>query len=186
MSVSEKVEEWIEKRPYVQEALADEIVNYSALARKAGNEVEGSFEAIKMALRRQAQDLKDRRRKRRRNIGKVMEGTSIKLENNVRVCKSSVEPEGKIIARTESGYTAVQNSSTGCSGEAIPDQVLITLESPSSLEDTPGVLSYLLSLFAARDINITEAISCREDTHLVIDEEDASETFELLNEKLEN
>lgn len=184
MSVSENVESWVEKRPYVQEALADEIVNYSALARKAEEEVEGSFEAIKMALRRQAEELKESRRKRRRNIGKVMEGTSISLKNNVKVCKSSVEPEGEIIAKTESGFTAVQKSSAECGGECIRNQVLITLESPSSLEDTPGVLSYILSLFAARNINLTEVISCREDTHLVIDEEDAAETFELLNEKL--
>ncbi|WP_414837080.1 hypothetical protein [Candidatus Nanohalococcus occultus] len=51
-------------------------------------------------------------------------------------------------------------------------------------EDTPGVLAYILSILAGREINLTEVISCREDTQVVIDEDDVSETFQLLNEKL--
>jgi prephenate dehydratase len=66
----------------------------------------------------------------------------------------------------------------------IQDQVAVTLKSPNSLENTPGVLAYILSILAGRKINLTEVISCREDTHLIIDESDATETFQLLDEKL--
>lgn len=184
MSVAEKVEEYVEKRPYIQDALSEEIVNYSALSRKIQEDVKGSHEAIKIALRRLTKDLKSQRKTRRTNIGKVMEGTSVKLEGNMQVCKSSERKDGKIAASTENGFTTIQNSGKECSGENIDNQVLITLESPENLEKTPGVISYILSILAAKNINITEFISCREDTHIVIDEEDATKTFELLNNKL--
>lgn len=184
MSVAEKVEEYIEKRPYIQKALADEIANYSALAREAQKEIDGSTEAIKMALRRQSEDLKEKKKDQRRNIGKVMEDTSIELRNNLQVCKSDEEGEAEVMAKTKNGYTLIQKSGKDCSGEVIENQVMLTLKSPENLEETPGVLSYLVSILAAHDINITEFISCREDTHLVVDEKDATKTFELLNEKL--
>lgn len=184
MSVAEEVEKYVEKRPYIQEALAEEIVNYSALARKVQEEVDGGFEAVKMALRRHTEDLKERRRTRRKNIGEVMEGTSVELRNNMQVCKSDREKKGKVLSKTKHGYTVMQESGVECDGEVIEDQVMITLKSPKNLEGTPGVLSYVLSILAAREINVTELISCREDTHIVIDEEDATEAFKLLNEKL--
>ncbi len=184
MSVAEQVKDYVQKRPYIQEALADGIVNYSALARKIEEEVDGGFEAVKMALRRNAEDLKQQRRTRRTNIGKVMSGTSIELRNNVQVCKSEEHQEGLYHAETGSGYTTIQESSQQCKGEKMEDQVIISLKSPENLEDTPGVLAYISSLLAGRDINMTELISCREDTHIVLHEEDATAAFELLNEKL--
>ncbi|MFB6077079.1 MAG: ACT domain-containing protein, partial [Candidatus Nanohaloarchaea archaeon] len=83
------------------------------------------------------------------------------------------------------GYTVVQDGTVECDGRLIDDQVMITLKSPQDLEDTPGVLAYILSILAGREINITEFISCREDTHIVIHEDDATEAFSLLDEKLQ-
>lgn len=184
MSVREEVENYIEKRPYIQEALAEEIVNYSALARKIEPEIEGGFEAVKMALRRYQKDLENRRKTRQEDITKVLGETSVELKNNVSVCKTEEEMNVEIYSKTENGFTYLLQNEQKCSGDLIENQVLITLGSPNSLEDTPGVMAYILSIFAGREINITELISCREDTHLVISEDDATEAFELLNEKL--
>jgi len=184
MSVAEEVEKYVENHPYIQKALADEIVNYSALARKTQEEIDGSIEAIKMALRRQSKDLKQERKRQRRNIGKVMNGTSIELKNNLQICKTDKQKEAEISAKTKNGYTLIQESEKECEGEIIEEQVMLTLKSPKNLEKTPGVLAYILSILAAHEINITELISCREDTHIVINEEDATKTFKLLNKKL--
>lgn len=184
MSVAKQVEDYVEKRPYVQEALAAEIVNFSALARRVQEEVDGSFEAAKMALRRHAEELKERRMTRARNVGNVLAGTSIELKSGVQVCKSDIEQDGIIAAETEHGHTTIQGAEADCPGAVIEDQVLITLKSPDSLEDTPGVLAYVLSILAGHDINVTECVSCREDTHIVVHEDDATTAFELLNEKL--
>jgi len=185
MSVREEVENHIQKRPYMQQALTEEIINYSALARKIEPELDGGFEAIKMALRRHQKERQKQRKQRQENITEVLGETAVELKNNVKICKIDTAPENAdLYAKTENGYTLVLDNSKECSGETIQDQVLITLKSPNSLEDTPGVLAYILSILAGREINITELISCREDTHLVISEEDATETFRLLNKKL--
>jgi len=184
MSVRDEVEEYVEKRPYVQEALVEEIVNYSALARKIEPEIRGGFEAVKMALRRYKDEIQKGRKKRQEDITKVLGDTSVELKSSMKVCKTSDPVEADIQAKTENGYTSIISSSRERSGELIEDQAVVTLKSPNSLENTPGVLAYILSILSGREINLTEVISCREDTHLVIGEEDATETFQLLNEKL--
>ncbi|MFB6077078.1 MAG: ACT domain-containing protein, partial [Candidatus Nanohaloarchaea archaeon] len=90
-SVAEEVEEYVEKRPYIREALAQEVVNYSALARQVQEEVSGGFEAVKMALRRHTEDLREERRHRINNIAAILDGTTIELRSNVQVCMSDVE-----------------------------------------------------------------------------------------------
>lgn len=184
MSVAEQVKAYVERRPHIQESLAQDIVNYSALARLVQTEVDGGFEAVKMALRRYSEDLQERRDRRVKNIAEILSGTSIELRSNVQACTTDELVDGEIFAKTEHGYTVIQEGGAACPGDVIEDQVMITLKSPRDLEDTPGVLAYVLSILAGREINLLEVISCREDTHLVIDEADATEAFELLNEKL--
>ncbi len=184
MSVREQVEEFVEERPYIQHALAEEIVNYSALARKIETEIEGGFEAAKIALRRYQEELKDQRKKRQEKITDILGETSIELKSGFKVCKSQEKHEAHLNAKTENGWTNIVKQSRACNGEKIEDQIVITLRSPENLEDTPGVMAYICSLLAAREINITELISCREDSHLIINEEDATEAFQLLNKKL--
>jgi len=184
MSVREEVETYVEKRPYIQEALAEEIVNYSALARKIEPEIEGGFEATKMALRRYQEEMQHQRKQRQKDITQVLGETAVELKNNIKVCKTDEPSAAEIYAKTENGYTLILDNAEECSAEVIEEQVLVTLKSPKTLEDTPGVLAYILSILAGREINITELISCREDTHLIIHEKDATETFQLLNQKL--
>jgi hypothetical protein len=52
------------------------------------------------------------------------------------------------------------------------DTVAIILKSPESLENTPGVVGYLYSLFAEQGINIIETASCWTDTLFVISDTD--------------
>jgi len=184
MSVREHVEDYVEQRPFLQEALAQDIVNFSALARNMKPEIDGGVEAIKVALRRHREDLQEERGRRREVAGKVMKGTSIRLRSGVKVQKTEESVDCIVGARTGNGYTAVVETGADSHGEEITEQVLISLVSPEDLEDTPGVIAYLSNLLAGKDINITELISCREDTHIVLDMEDSTEAFELLSEKL--
>ncbi|MDY6771310.1 MAG: hypothetical protein SV186_05165 [Candidatus Nanohaloarchaea archaeon] len=183
MSVAEQVERWVRRRPYVQEALVQEIVNYAALARKVQEDVDGSFEAVKVALRRTAKDLSRKREEDVAAIDDVLAATSVTLQGGVSVCKSDGPCDGEVVAKTEHGYTCVQDEQD-CDGELIEKQVLITLRSPEELEETPGVVSYVLSTLEGHGINVTELVSCREDTHLVVDASDSVEAFELLNDRL--
>lgn len=184
MSVAEDVRAYVEDRPYIQEALARDIVNYAALARQVQEEVGGGFEAVKVALRRIAEDIREGRGRRRETVRDVLAGTSIELKGGMQVCKTDRIREATVMGKTAHGYTLVQEQGVECPGERIMDQVLLTLKSPDDLEHAPGVLAYVLSLLAGRGINVTECISCREDTHIVVDAADATEAFSVLNAKL--
>lgn len=185
MTVQEAVTDYIDQRPYIQEALAEDIINYSALARSMQDDIDGGFEAIKMALRRYQQEKAEQRVERHQAITDVLGETSVTITNNITVCKTDASHADEVIrAETRSGPTSILEGSDKDSHETITDQVLVTLSSPADLEETPGVMAYILSLLAGRGINVTELLSCREDTHLVIDETDATTVFELLSKKL--
>jgi aspartokinase len=58
--------------------------------------------------------------------------------------------------------------------------VEITIKSPQAIEETPGVVSYLYSLFAEHGINIVETLSCWTDTLFIIEEKDLNKAMEIL------
>ncbi|MFB6175064.1 MAG: ACT domain-containing protein [Candidatus Nanohalobium sp.] len=175
MSSAAKVELYISKRPYLKEALAEGIVNYSALARKICEE-EGleSFDAVKMAVSRYEDHISSQREERRSKVEEVLGETSMKVRPGVGVVKQEVE-DSIVSSETASGCTSVV-------GEG--DKALISLESPEVLESTPGVVEFILSSLAAEGINVDQLISCREDTHLVVEDDEASEAMEVLRERL--
>lgn len=176
MSVASKVELYVSKRPYLREALAKGVINYSALARQICDAEEiDSFEAVKAALSRLEDHLSRVQLERREKVEEVLEKTSIKIEDGVKAIKSPQDQEAKVKAKTENGYTHIVEGG---------NKSLVTLVSPEKLEETPGVIEFILSSLAAEGINVDQLISCREDTHLVIDSKDASRTLELLQQRL--
>ncbi|MFB6116558.1 MAG: hypothetical protein ABEK10_03515 [Candidatus Nanosalina sp.] len=175
MSSAAKVEIYISKRPYLKEALAAGVVNYSALARKICEEKNlESVDAVKAALSRYENHISEIREKRRNRVEEVLEQTSMELKPGVKVVKEERE-DSIVSARTSGGYTSVVEDG---------NKALVSLESPEKLERTPGVIEFILSSLAAEGINVDQLISCREDTHLVVDGDQASKTLEILQERL--
>lgn len=171
MSSAAKVELYVSKRPYIKEALAEGVVNYSALARKICEE-EGldSFDAVKMAVSRYEDHISSQRKKRRSKVEEVLENTSLQLRPGLKVVKEEVE-DPIVSAKTQNGDTSVVEGG---------DKALISLESPEKLEKTPGVVEFILSSLAAEGINVDQLISCREDTHIVVEDGKASKALEVL------
>jgi len=60
------------------------------------------------------------------------------------------------------------------------DLALITLKSDEDLEDVPGVVSFIYSLFSENGINIVETMSCWTDTIVLIKENDISNVMKFL------
>jgi len=177
MTTSSKVEIYVSKRPHLKQALSQGVLNYSALARKICEEKDvESVEAVKAALSRLEDHYQDVEEERRKDVEKVLSETTVKLQDNVRTIKAVDDSWDVVVkAETESGFTHVLDGG---------DQSLVTLVSPERLEDVPGVLEFILSSLASEGINIHHFISCRQDTHLVIDQEDAPKVLELLQERL--
>ncbi len=175
MSSAAKVELYVSKKPYLKEALAAGVVNYSALARKICREEDlESIDAVKAALSRYENHVSDLRQERRDKVEKILSETNMKLKPGVKVVKNR-EKESIVSAKTSNGQTSVIEGG---------DKALVSLESPEELERTPGVLEFVLSSLAAEGINVDQLISCREDTHLVVDGDQASKTLEILQQRL--
>jgi aspartokinase len=56
----------------------------------------------------------------------------------------------------------------------------ITMSSPKTAVDTPGILAYIFTKFAENDVNIVEVISCHSDVSFIIDRKDAFKARNLL------
>ena len=175
MSVAAKVEIYVSKRPYIKEALAEGIVNYSALGRKICSEKGiNSLEATKAALSRYEGHVSASRSKRKEKVVEVLQNTDLEVKSGVKVRKEELE-DSIVASKTANGYTSVASGG---------EKALISLESPGVLEDTPGVLEFILSSLAAEGINVDHLISCREDTHLIVDNRVASEALEILQGRI--
>lgn len=175
MSSAAKVELYISKRPYLKEALAAGVVNYSALARKICREEKiDSVNAVKAAVSRYEDHVSKTRRKRRNRVEKILANTSMELKPGVEVSKNK-EDSALVSAKTSNGHTSVTEGG---------EKALVSLESPEELERAPGVIEFILSSLAAEGINVDQLISCREDTHLVVDGDQASKVLEILQERL--
>lgn len=175
MSTAAKVELYVSKRPYIKKALAEDIINYSALARKICREEDISSEdAVKAALTRYQSHVAGKRDRRREKVQKILSETRMEVKPGVKTVKHE-ENDYLVMASTANGFTSVVEGG---------DKALVSLESPERLERTPGVLEFTLSSLAAEGINVDHLISCREDTHLVVEGTQASKTLDLLQERL--
>jgi aspartokinase len=58
---------------------------------------------------------------------------------------------------------------------------LISIHSPASVEQTPGVMAYLLDALAGEGINIEEFVSCYTDTLFVVRQADTARAYEILS-----
>lgn len=175
MSSAAKVELYISKRPYLKETLAEGVVNYSALARKIVKEEDlDSFDAVKAAVSRYEEHISGERRKRRSKVEEVLEETSMNVRPGVDVMKEE-RKDAIVSSKTGNGHTSVVD---------VGEKALVSLESPETLEQTPGVIEFILSSLAAEGLNVDQLISCREDTHLVVDSSEASDVMEVLQGRI--
>ena len=192
-SVSENVWLYVKGKPYLQEALERGIVNYSALAREIDNEMDGgNFDAVKVALRRLKRRLGHESRNVEQKVLKVIRASRLEMRDKIAVIISNKKLNIPIIAsaKSTSGYTYIAEEKMVEKTEYKDiikiqnDLSMITIISPESLEDTPGVLAYLLSSLAAESINVVEFVSCYKDTLLVFKNSEITKAFEILSERL--
>ncbi len=206
MNITKTVENYIREHPSINDNLKKGLINYSSLARKIGKELTiKKFDAILIACRRYAEKLKTQRT-REKEILDILKKSKFEVKN--RVIAVVLEPNiyfddlielQKNIKKQSGVLHFVQGSSSITiitSFEFLPEikdyfkskivkinqnLVEIILISSEKLEDTPGVMSYLYSLFAENDINIVETMSCYTDTLFLINEHELAKALKILN-----
>lgn len=164
-----------------------------------------SLEAIKMALIRFSEDIKRKHKILEKIIKDVISESVLELKSDIIVLTTKQETlmdkldklmENVVRARffqlTQGLRTftlifdkRILGKILKTIGEEnieilIDNQSAIILVSPKTVIEVPGVIAYMTSLLARRGINITQIISCHEDTILIVDREDASKAFSLI------
>jgi aspartokinase len=188
--ISKEVKVYLMRKPYVLEALEQEIINYSALARKISKDLgDVNFEAVKTTIIRIAKDLRNKKKQRELKIIKLIKKADFSINNKIATIHhvSPLNIESIAFSKTPSGYMyfVKENVAEKSSFKKIDyGYAIIHIKSPKEIEDTAGVAAFLLSTLASENINVVHLMDCREDTFLVIKEFDAPLSFRVLSEAL--
>ncbi len=191
---SELVWLYVKRRPFLKEMLRSRIANYSALARKISREAFGTTRhqnAVKMALVRLAGRIREKEESLEARILAVIGKSSLSVRNKVAVVISSRKIPGLAYiscAESRGVITYIMDEkeleAMGRPGEAIRIERnlnLISIHSPASVEQTPGVIAHILDALAGEGINIEEFVSCYTDTLFVVRQADTARAYEILS-----
>lgn len=188
--ISKEVMIYLKRKPYVLEALEQEIINYSALARKITEDLgDVNFEAVKSTIIRVAKDLRNKKKQRELKVIRLLRKADFSINNKIATIHhiSPLNIESIAFSKTPSGYMyfVKENIAEKSAFKKIDHGfAIIHIKSPKEIENIPGVAAFLLSTLASENINVVHLMDCREDTFLVIKESDAPLAFRVLSEAL--
>ncbi len=193
--ISGSVWMYVKGRPSLREGLKYGIMNHSSLARMVMHELaipEKSFNAVKASLIRISRKLGEGEIEGEERLLKVLRGSTISVETKVAAVVSSKKLELDAISQAKSGayhiYLVeegkIQKTKLGKTEGVVRmtrNINLITIRSSEEIEETPGVVAFILNALAHEGINVVEFISCYTNTLLAIKEKDTARAYELLS-----
>jgi hypothetical protein len=195
--------EYIKSHPNIKSCLKNGLINYSSLARQISKELKiekkTSIEAILVAARR-FQDKLSKEKVYEKKIKYLLRDSEIEIKNKIVVfiVNKTINPDSfqKIqksgllsVLEGSNSYTIItqeKNTSQlekklkGFIIKTNKDLALINIKSGKDIENIPGVIAYLTSLFAENGVNILEFLSSWTDTLFVIDKKDVNKVIEFL------
>ena len=215
ISIPEKVEVIINESPYLREALTDDIINLSALARKIAPEISKdlmkpvSNEAVFMALQRYQKSLKPyytvNPAKYLANLGLRSDLVELTVKNSPTLLKKlanfaqdAAEKQANLFVFTQGMYeTTIITSSileldlkSKLNGESLGHKigklVGITLQRTHGQIETTGVLQYPLRILAWKEISVIEIITTLNDIMLVVREFEVDRAVAAIRQALQN
>ena len=190
ISISKQVKFYIERKPYILEAIEQGIINYSALSREICKELKlKNNDAVKVALIRNCEKIREKKKKGQKKAIKILRNANFSIKNKIAALHHSTFVDIKAIAysKTPSGYMFFVNENTAqdTNFKKIDyDLAILHIKSDKEIENTPGAIAFILSSLASERINVSHVMGCREDTFLVLKEHDAPLAFKILAQKL--
>ena len=207
-TTTELTQKYLAEHPSIKDCLKHGIINYSKLSRKIASELnlekKTSIEAILIACRRYELKLKEKHTLEGK-ILEILKKSELEIKNRIivvivdkKIYKDHLfEIEKKIRISADTFYaiegtkvfTIISSEKYLSEFQTIFERnikkitknlAMITIKSPRDLEDTPGVISYVSSIFSEQGINIVETMSCWTDTIYIIAEEDISMVMTVL------
>jgi aspartokinase len=193
----------------VQDAIARDYVNLSALARvlaprvsaRTGKRVRQA--SVVTALKR----LRGAYAPATREVGKVIAGSIVNVRTHVsrisvEKTKRTLQSVGSLLATYQEDFIQVSESLSSITlifdqrlhkkvrralsgGEILEEGeecAAITVQSPEEIITTPGCVSAFYDQLSRRHVNVEDTVSCYTDTILVVAMKDAGRAFEALTE----
>jgi aspartokinase len=188
--ISKQVGTYIERKPYIVEAMEQNIVNFSALSREICRDLNlKNIDTVKVALIRIAEKNRKNKKKSQRKAIKLLRDANFSIKNKIAALHHSTFIDVKAIAysKTPSGYMFFLNENTAkqTNFKKIDyDLAILHIKSSKDIEKTPGAIAFILSALASEGINVSHVMGCREDTFIVVKEHDAPIAFRVLAHRL--
>jgi len=200
--------EYIKEHPYIKSCLKKELINYSSLARYIAKQLKiekkTSKEAILIAARRFQQKLK-KEETYEKQIKAIFAESEVAVRNKIAVLILEKNLNFDVVdsiqktIRKESGlfyilegtdnYTIItqekyskliENKFKNKLIKSHKAMALIDIKSSEKIEETPGVMAYITTLFAENGVNILEFLSCWKETLFIIDSKDVNKALNFL------
>ncbi len=216
ISIAEATRRVIQVHPSILDCIRQGVINYSALADLIRERVlqladrkSVQIDAIKMALMRYAEELKEIRKIIEESISKIIAKSELELKNDVTVItvhQHALINKFNALAKFVEGarfFQVTQGTKTftiAAHQSMIPSLIELIMEknivtenkeqsaliliSPPEIIEVPGIVAYVTDLFASNNINITQFMSCHLDTIFIISREDSINAYKLLEEKI--
>ncbi len=210
ISIASIVRGIVLSKPFLKECLSEGIINYSALSRAISEDlkvrgVEASHAAIKMALIRVRSEIIEESKRLEWKLKRVIGSTVLQLQSDLTVFtvkKHNVIPKlPEIIKSMEiarffqvlqgiNTFTFIvsredidrltSNINKSDIIEVLENQSAIVLVSPREIVETPGIVAFISSILYENDINISQIVSCYNDTIILVDSAKAWEAYRVL------
>ena len=209
-STADITRQYIDDHPSIREALLEDLVNFTALARKIQAERElRNEEAVTVACRRYQRNLLSPDAGRGA-IRAVLQVSRLQVHTRVALLRIRDEPEmldrlyeaGRTTLPGPPGHRMFQifqgtraitvlcdEHLLGIFTKVVPERLLIEVErnlaslwlkSRPESAETPGVVAHLVESLYSRGINTLETVSVHTDSIFVFREDDALEAFRVL------
>ena len=203
-TTAELTVEYIKNHPNIKSCLKSGLINYSSLARQIDKDLKiekkTSMEAILIAARR-FQDKLSKEKFYEKKIKDLLRDSEIEMKNKIVVfiVKKSInknsfqkiqnEADLFFLLEGSSSYTLItQEKNKNILEKKLKEFIiktnknlaLVNIKSGNDIENIPGVIAYLTSLFAENGVNIIEFLSSWTDTLFIIDKKDVNKALEFL------
>lgn len=208
-SAAEITRDYILQHPSILDCLSYDIVNFSALARKIMEETGiRNEEAVMMACRRFQMELNSKKT-REQEIISIIKNSRVKLKSKVALINARNEPrtlqilqrlQQHVVSKNNSMLTVQQGTkilTIIVDEEFLPEALdalgqelvvktqsrlgEITVESPETIVETPGVLTRLAASLSEAGINCLEMVSCNTETTFVVEESEMVRAYNILS-----
>jgi len=208
VNITSLTEHYISEHPFVKDCIKKGLINYSSLTRQICLDLniseEKNFDAILIACRRFYRKIRTEATTEKKILD-ILKNSKIEVRNkiNVLVLEKNIfvsnlleiEKEAKKFSETFhiiEGANAITVITSNEFANKVKNffrnkiikesanLVEIILISPTQIETTSGVISYIYSLLGENNVNVIETLSCWTDTIFLVEEKDLSKVMEFL------